>query len=258
MKTDTNPEPSPFDDGELYDILCNEFTYGIDFYVELARAAMGPVLEIACGTGRILLPCLQAGAEVDGLDLYEPMLSRLRAKAAALQLAPRLFQTDMSDFKLPRRYSLITITFNAFCHNLTQEAQIGCLRRCREHLEPGGLLVFDAFFPGLSYLGMADNTRVLEGEITHPVTGQTLRMYDTRSFNRVTQLQHSINEIEAVGADGGTTIIHRSEFDTRWTYREEMALLLRIAGFSRREIVADFERRPLLRDTDGMVAFAWV
>ena len=60
----TTAESSPFDDGELYDILFKDFSYGIDFYVPLARAAKGPILDIACGTGRILLPCLQTGADV--------------------------------------------------------------------------------------------------------------------------------------------------------------------------------------------------
>ena len=71
---------SPFDDGELYDFLFEGFDYAVDFYVELARAAKGPVLDIGCGTGRILLPCMQAGTEVDGLDLAEPMLATLRKK----------------------------------------------------------------------------------------------------------------------------------------------------------------------------------
>ena len=53
--------PTPFDDGELYDILLGDFDYGLDFYVDLARRAGGPVLDIGCGTGRVMLPCLQAG-----------------------------------------------------------------------------------------------------------------------------------------------------------------------------------------------------
>ena len=79
---------SPFDDGELYDAILHDFSYGSDFYLGLAKEADGPVLDIGCGTGRILLPCLQAGVDVDGLDLFEPMLSRLRQKAEALQLSP--------------------------------------------------------------------------------------------------------------------------------------------------------------------------
>src|SRR5947209_13036136 len=109
--------PSIFDDGDVYDLVGKDIPYGLDFYVGLARAAQGPVLEIACGTGRILLPCLQAGVDIEGLDLFEPMLQRLRAKAAALGLAPRLHRADMSHFSLPRRFALVMITFNAFIHN---------------------------------------------------------------------------------------------------------------------------------------------
>jgi len=256
--TDQPTAASPFDDGELYDLWCNGLDYAIDFYVALARQAKGPVLEIACGTGRIMLPCLQAGADVDGLDNSEPMLTQLRKKAAALNLAPRLFTADMSDFRLPRQYALITITFNAFCHNLTQDAQIRCLTRCREHLAPGGMLAFDGFFPGSQYVATPENTRVLEGETKHPTTGHTLRTFDTRTMHRVEQVQHSINEVEVIDSDGKITMVHRSEHDARWVYKDEMALLLRVAGFSRWDICGDFERKPLTQETDGMVVLAWV
>jgi SAM-dependent methyltransferase len=248
---------SPFDDGELYDALFNDFSYGIDFYVGLAREAKGPVLDSCCGTGRITLPCLQAGADVDGLDSSQAMLDRFQKKAKALGLSPHRYRADMSDFHLPRRYALILITFNAFCHNLTQESQIRCLELCREHLLPGGLLAFDAFFPSLTIIGAVENTRVLEGETQDPRTNRKLRCYDTRSFDRVRQIQHSVTEIEAVNSDGSIELLQRSEFDTRWTYKDEMALLLRVAGFARWEIVGGFDRRPLMQETDGMVVLAW-
>jgi SAM-dependent methyltransferase len=247
---------SPFDDGDLYDAIFHDFSYGTDFYVGLAREARGPVLEIACGTGRILLPCLQAGVDVDGLDLFEPMLGRLRRKATALGLSPSLYRADMSDFSLPHRYALIIIPFNAFVHNLTQEAQIGCLERCREHLLPAGLLAFDTFFPALGIIGAPEGTREMEMETRHPETGQLLRLYDTRTFDRVKQVQHSVNEVEAIGADGGVETLQRSEFCVRWVYREEMALLLRVAGFSAWEIYGGFDRRPLTQETDAMVVMA--
>lgn len=251
--------PSVFDDGDAYDLLLGgrDVPYGLDFYVALARAANGPVLDIACGTGRILLPCLQAGVDIEGLDLFEPMLKTLRAKGTALGLSPRVHQADMSDFSLPRRFALVMIPFNAIIHNMTQPAQIRCLQLCREHLLPGGLLAFDTFFPSPAIVGAAENTRVLEGEMPHPETGQTLRLYDTRRFDRVAQTQHSLNEVELVAPDGRAEIIHRSQCSSRYYYKHEMELLLRVAGFARWEICGDFDRRPLTQETDAMIVMAW-
>jgi SAM-dependent methyltransferase len=249
--------PSIFDDGDVYDLVGKDVPYGLDFYVNLARAASGSVLDIACGTGRILLPCLQAGVDIEGLDFYEPMLKTLRAKAAALGLSPRLHQADMSDFSLPRRFSLVMIPFNAFIHNMTQEAQIRCLQLCREHLVPGGKLSFDTFFPSVEIIGTPAKTRVLEGEMPHPQTGLPMRMYDTRTFDRVAQVQHSLNEIELLAADGSIETVHRSEFSTRYIYKHEMELLLRVAGFRRWEICGDFDGRPLTRENDAMIVTAW-
>lgn len=250
--------PSVFEDGELYDLILGDAcSYGRDFYLELARGAQGPVLDIACGTGRILLPCLQEGVDIEGVDLFQPMLDRLRKKATALGLSPQLHQADMSSFSLPRRYALVIIPFNAFIHNMTQQAQIRCLELCREHLLPTGLLAFDTFFPSLEIVGAAQNTRVLEGEFPHPTTGLPIRLYDTRRFDRVAQEQHSINEIELLAADGSITTVHRSQASSRYIYKNEMQLLLQAAGFERWEIHGDFSGKPLERESDAMIVKGW-
>jgi SAM-dependent methyltransferase len=249
--------PSVFDDGDAYDLVLSGIPFGLDFYVALARETNGPVLDIACGTGRILLPCLAAGVDIEGLDLYEPMLKRLRTKAAALNLSPRLHQADMCDFSLPRTYGLVMIPFNAFIHNMTQQAQISCLERCREHLLTGGKLVFDTFFPSPKIVGASPNTRVLEGEMPHPQTGLPMRMYDTRTFDRVAQTQHSLNELELLAADGTVQSVLRSQISARYVYKHEMELLLRVAGFARWEIYGDFDGRPLTREDELMVVTAW-
>ena len=97
---------------------------------------------------------------------------------------------------------------------------------------------------------------MLEGETKHPRTGQTMRCYDTRSFDRVAQVQRSRYEVELDDADGTTRIIHRSEFLVRWTYKAEMELLLRAAGYTAWEICGGFDRRPLTQETDQMVVLA--
>jgi SAM-dependent methyltransferase len=250
-------EATPFDDGALYDLLCANLDYGIDYYLALARAAAGPVLDVCCGTGRITLPCLKAGLDADGLDLSPQLLERFRQQADALGLRPRLYQANMASFRLPRRYALIMITFNAFVHNLTTDDQIATLVCCREHLLPGGLLAFDAYFPSPALINAPDNTRVLEGETTHPETKLPVRVFDTRSFDRVEQQLHSLTEVELLDAAGRVTATHRLKTTFCWIYKREMGLLLRAAAFPRWAIYGGFDRRPLVKETDGMVVEAW-
>src|SRR5262249_22033853 len=137
------------------------------------------------------------------------------------------------------------------------DAQIQSLVCCREHLRPGGLLAFDTSFPGTAWIAAPQNTRVLEGETPHPETGLPVRCYDTRSFDRVEQLQHSCNQWGFLDAGGNVPATHRSRHTTRWIYKGEMALLLRLAGFARYSILGGFDGRPLLHETDAMIVKAW-
>lgn len=249
--------PSPFDDGGLYDALFHDFLYDLDFYLGLAKEAGGPVLEVACGTGRILLPCLRAGIDIDGLDLFSSMLESLRAKAAAVGLSPHVYRADMRDFRLSRRYRLVIIPFNAFLHNLTTEDQVGTLRCCRDHLEAGGLLTFNIFFPGLDIVSSPQGAPMLEHETRHPETGLRLRIYDTRSLDRIHQIQNSTILIQEIDAQGRVAHAHVSKTSIRWIYKPELELLLEKAGFKRFRIFGGFDRRPLRCETDEMVVFAW-
>jgi SAM-dependent methyltransferase len=257
MTATTPSEPTPFDDGVLYDAILGNLEYGNDFYLELARAATGPVLDVACGTGRILLPCLKAGVDVDGLDFFPPMIVQLQSKASRLGFQPTVFHADMRSFRLERRYALIMIPFNAFVHCLTTEEQIAALVCCREHLLPGGMLAFDTFFPGGAIIVATDNSRVLEAEMIHPETGFPLRVYDNRSFDRVNQIQNSLMEIEVLDHSGNVTTTHRSRTAIRWIFKGEMELLLRVSGFDSWKISGAFDGRPLEKETDLMIVQAF-
>jgi hypothetical protein len=122
---------------------------------------------------------------------------------------------------------------------------------------PGGLLVFDTYFPSPEYVSTPAKTRVLEGELPHPQTGLPMRMYDTRTIDPIAQTQHSLNELELLRADGSVASVHRSEASARFMYKHELELLLRVAGFARWEIWGDFDRRPLTRASEAMIAAAW-
>ena len=252
-----DPAPSPYVRADLYDFLFHDYTADLDFYLAAARDATGPVLDLGCGTGRVLLRAVAEGLDMDGLDASPEMLERLRANARARGLAPRASLGDMRAFALERRYACVMIPFNAFVHNLTADDQLGTLRSCRNHLLPGGRLVFDTFSATPAMIAIPVSDPVLELEAAHPETGSLMRLYDGRRLDVFAQTQHSMIEIHEVPASGGEARVHRFETLVRWVYPSEMELLLRLAGFARWTITGGFDGRPAAEHQGSLVVSAW-
>ena len=101
-----------------------------------------PVLDLACGTGRVLLPLLDKGVDMDGCDISEDMLMFCRQKAKRAGFNPNLYQSSMHTFEVPRQYKLIYIC-GSFGLSGSRENDLETLKRCHSHLEDGGALVFD-------------------------------------------------------------------------------------------------------------------
>jgi len=249
--------PSPYTRADLYDLLFRDYAADLGFYLGVAREAGGAVLDVGCGTGRVLLRALEAGLDVDGLDDSTEMLARLRQNAAAQGLAPRVTEGDMRAFALPRRYAGMLIPFNAFAHNLTADDQLATLRCCHQHLAPGGRLVFDVFSATPAMLATPVADPVLELETPHPETGRLLRLYDGRRLDVATQTQHSRIAIEELDAHGRVERTHRFETTVRWIYPSEMELLLRLSGFDRWAIAGGFDGRPVADHQGAIVVSAW-
>jgi SAM-dependent methyltransferase len=122
------------------------------FYRDLVRKAGGPVLELACGTGRLTLALARENRPITGLDLSIAMLATARAKAARENLAVTFVQENMATFDLGQRFALVVLAGNSLAHLTTTEDLRGCLRSVRRHLAPGGLFAFDIVNPDLSFL----------------------------------------------------------------------------------------------------------
>lgn len=101
-----------------------------------------PALDVGCGVGRLLLPLLHAGLDVDGCDISEDMLRHCRDKATAQGLEPRLYQQPMHALDLPRKYRIIFIC-SSFNLAGNRDNGLATLRRCFAHLQEGGVLLFD-------------------------------------------------------------------------------------------------------------------
>jgi SAM-dependent methyltransferase len=111
------------------------------FFTERIRANGGAALELACGTGRLLLPLLRDGLAVEGLDTSTDMLAILRRKAAALGLSPVLHQQPMQSFDLPARYRTIFIPAGTLHIVVGDDELAATLDCCLGALQPGGELL---------------------------------------------------------------------------------------------------------------------
>jgi SAM-dependent methyltransferase len=250
-------EPTPYDDGTLYDRIFESLDFDVAFWLDVARGGAGPVLDLGCGTGRVLVRLAEAGIDVDGLDAAPAMIARLDEKLAARGLAARAQVGDMRDFTMPRRYARVLCAFNAFAHCATTEDQLATLRCVREHLLPEGALVLHQSYPGPAYWAGEDGVPVFEHETPPEADGHRLQMWDTRQKNVVEQFQRSETEVRELDASGACVRSVRFVTAQRWAYRFELELLFRAAGFARSEIQGDFAGEPLTRPDQQMVAWAW-
>ena len=225
----------------------------VGFYVEEAKQAGGPVLEVGCGTGRILLPIARAGFAITGLDSSVQMLDRLRDKlnAERSRVPVRLFLHDMHDFDLGDKFSLIIAPFRVVQHLTTIDAQLRLLTTVARHLAPQGRFVFDVFNPRFAILAGADGT---EREDT-PET----RLPDGRVFRRSYRIARvrwvdQVSESELIYYVDGKRYVQA--FEMRWFLPAELQHLLARAGFRVRQVYGDFARGPLVDGAPEQVVVA--
>jgi SAM-dependent methyltransferase len=232
----------------------------VAFYVDVARQYGGPVLEIGCGTGRILIPTARAGIEIVGLDNSESMLSVCREKLAReppeVQLRVELLPGDMRDFDLGRSFNLVTIPFRVFLHLITVEEQLSCLACIRSHLSDDGRLVLDLFNPYLERL-VSDRyleERPTEGPFTLPDGRKVFRGDRVASRDLFAQVQQVEMIYHVTHPDGREErVVHAFPF--RYLFRFEAEHLLARSGFEVEEVYADFDRSPYGSKYPGELIF---
>jgi ubiquinone/menaquinone biosynthesis C-methylase UbiE len=111
----------------------------VEFYLQRLKSCTGRVLEPAVGTGRVLIPLMEAGLQIEGTDNSPEMLAVCRARCAERGLQPVLHEVDMGSLSLPERYEAIIVPAGSFLLIERREQSLGALGRFREHLLPGGV-----------------------------------------------------------------------------------------------------------------------
>jgi SAM-dependent methyltransferase len=217
------------------------------YYAGLAAQTGGPVLELGCGTGRVLLPIARTGLACTGVDPSAQMLRVLRSKQPPANLT--LVQSSMQTLDLPERdFAFAYMAFRAFQHLLTVDDQLEALTRIRAHLQADGLLAFDVFEPILARIAVAE-----EPEQVQPAFEQDGRLIQRRvnvrrdHTTQVNDVAFHYFEVES-GRELG---IERVAM--RWSYRYELEHLLVRAGFVPLRWSSDYHGGPYVARGDIVV-----
>jgi SAM-dependent methyltransferase len=247
---------------ELYDLVPQySARRDLEFYVDLCRSAGGPVLELGCGTGRVLIPAATAGTEITGLDASPRMLAKckqnLSGQPAEVTRRVHLTQADMTTFNLDRTFKLVIMPFRPFQHLIAVEDQLACLTCVNAHLEVGGRLVFDMFQVDLNMIsdpGMMQETEDL-AEFDLP-DGRRLRRCHRFAATHRAEQYNDIEIIYYVTDTDGTTERLVQAFPLRYFFRYEVEHMLTLSGFHVVDVFGDFDRTPLSDASPEMIFVA--
>jgi len=247
---------------ELYDLVPGYINRSdIDFYLQDSREAGGPILELGCGTGRILLPIVEDGQHITGIDISPYMLARCREKLqlqpAAVQKRASLLQGDITDFSLDEKFNRAIIPFRVFQHLITTDEQLSCLRCINRHLIDRGRLVIDVFQVNLKFINDPRYKKEVEdlAEFELPDGRRLRRNHRMASYNRAEQC-NQVELIYYLTHPGGTTERIVQSFPFRYFFRYEIEHLLERCGFTVVDLFGNFDRSPLVDDSPEMIFVA--
>ena len=216
-----------------------------EFYLELAKKyGQGGVVDIACGTGAVLLYLAEHGIQADGTDLSEEMCKVAAAKAEKMGLNVNIYPADMTKFDSGRKYSLAIIARSGFMHLPTSKLQKEALLNIREQLLPDGILTFNTFDPWpaaqVEQLKTTPDDYSFRLEYVN-ADGHRERIYNAISYDLYTQQMFGNWKFETLDDDGNVIGERIRPLLMRQTYRSEVFLLAELCGYEVLDIYRGYD-----------------
>jgi len=242
----------------FYDAENADVTDDLALYSELADEAGDPILDVGCGTGRVMLHLAAEGARIVGIDRSPAMLERCRRKLASqphLKRRVTLVEGDVLDADLPGPFKLILMTYNGFLQFATQAGQLAALRRFCTLLADDGLLVLDLPNAGEAFAAQDDGALVLERTFTEPESSHLVMQQSVSALNRVTQQLH-VTWIYDELLDDGTVQRTLAPLVLRYILPGEMDLMLAATGLRRVAYYGEYEQEPFADGCSHMIVLA--
>jgi SAM-dependent methyltransferase len=245
---------------DLYDLEHDALADDAEFHVALAGySGLTPgdtVLELGCGTGRLLAPLLAAGYRVAGIDREEAALARARRRLAPWVGRWRLVHADMRDYDLGQRFPLALAGLNSFLHLLSADDQLACLRCTRWHVRDDGLFVVDTQNP-LAFLGGTADATVPRHRFTarDPQTGETVMQFGIEQVDEAAQTISVTLFADRIAADGTLTRM-LAAMTLRFALRFELEALLRAASFTPEQCYGTYDLDPYATESPRLILVA--
>ncbi|UCZ53490.1 class I SAM-dependent methyltransferase [Bacillus shivajii] len=241
-----------YDDPALYDRENERYKGDIPFLQKWAEKMDGPIIDVACGTGRATIPLGQEGYELIGVDVHQGMLDEAKKKADNLNLNVKWLKQDCTNLDLHVKSSLIYTVGNSFQHFLTNEDQDGLLKSVNRHLKNGGIFIFGTRFPveeDLIHQSSEEYWRTYpDPETSHEVDVYTISRYDA-----LDQVQHCTTIRKYKDNQGCVIDEKRTNINLRYVFPKEMERLLDAHGFEILHVYEDWNETPITNDSNEMV-----
>jgi len=239
----------------FYDLDYREMEADLLMIEQFAARCGSPILEVGCGTGRVVQMLAGAGYRVTGVDLSAAMLAvaRRKVQAAGLEQWVTLLEQDMRFLSLDEQFNLAVLAVNSFMHLLTRADQLAALAAIRRHLKPGGLLLLDLFNPDPARLLELRGQMVLEKTVVDPETGHSLQKFRADMADLGEQTIHVTYIIDDVDGEG---VVRRTAFpfSVRYLFRGELELLLRLAGLDLEALYGSYDLDEFSGASEKMIA----
>jgi ubiquinone/menaquinone biosynthesis C-methylase UbiE len=237
-------------DGRHYDLVNEDVVEDIPFFLRQAKKYGEPVLELACGTGRITIPLAEQGIHITGLDINDSMLAQARRKSTEKGLDIEWLKSDCRDFDLNRKFNLIFIPFNTIAHLLDSKSIESCFACARRHLADQGRFIVDIFNPRLEILIRDPSKRYPVYEYDDPDGRGNVVVTENNVYERDTQ----INRLRWYYRFADQTEEIVQKVDMRIYYPQELGMLLHYNGYSVEHKFGNYDEAPFNSSSPKQIA----
>jgi ubiquinone/menaquinone biosynthesis C-methylase UbiE len=240
---------------ELYDLEHDAHREDLDLIRYIVETVGDPVLELGCGSGRVLAGLVELDMRLTGVDNGPEMLERARQR---LRDAPNvtLVESTMGATALPdNTFGVVLIALNTLMHAGTSDEQRSVLREAFRVLDPRGQLYIDLPNPHSGAFDFVDHQVTLEGRWTDQAEGSAVSKFSTRTINRVEQRIDTDIWYDIVQFDGTIRRIS-THFELRYLYPSEVLLMLEMAGFVESQAYGTYELDPFSDSSPRLILTA--